>query len=106
MQLIKTQRHSTNGHTNSVNQEIPDARPFKGKSKSESVTKKYGSIDQRRPLGNLDTKETTQGCRHSSPDICKYNMNPRSCAFVRPDGLCSTPPRSWAKIYLSLEAST
>ncbi len=61
-----------------------------------------GMNNQKRPLDENDTLEQTVGCRHSSPDICKFNGNPSTCAFSRKDGFCLSPPKSWKKIYLSL----
>ena len=67
------------------------------KKKSE-----YGLNNQKRPLTHLDSTHQTLGCRHSNPDICKNHSTPNKCAFVREDGVCLLPPRSWAKIYSSL----
>lgn len=60
--------------------------------------------DQRRPLTPQDTEEHSFGCRHSNPDICKNNQTEGKCAFVRPDGLCLMPPRTWKAIFLELKA--
>jgi hypothetical protein len=62
----------------------------------------YGMNDQKRPLTEQDNLTQTLGCRHSSPDICKFNGNSTSCAFGRKDGLCLSPPQSWSKIFRSL----
>jgi hypothetical protein len=58
--------------------------------------------NQRRPLGATDCLEKTLGCRHSNPNICKNNATPGKCAFVRDDGVCLTPPKSWKRIYQEL----
>jgi hypothetical protein len=60
-------------------------------------------IDQRRPLSEQDTLLKTLGCRHSNSDICKNNSTEGQCAFVRSDGMCLTPPRSWKKIFDELK---
>lgn len=62
----------------------------------------YGLNNQKRPLTKEDTLEQTIGCRHSNPDICKNNSTPNKCAFVRNDGVCYTPPRSWKKLFEEL----
>ena len=49
------------------------------------------------PLQEGDTLDSTVGCRHTSPVICRNNGLPDKCAFVRPDGMCLLPPRSWPK---------
>ena len=49
------------------------------------------------PLEPRDTVEQTVGCRHTNPDICAKHSMPAVCAFVRPDGLCLAPPKSWPK---------
>lgn len=58
--------------------------------------------NQRRPLGPLDSLDQTLGCRHSNPNICKNNATPNKCAFVREDGVCLTPPKSWKRIFQEL----
>jgi len=62
----------------------------------------YGSNNQRRPLNPVETLEQTLGCRHSNPDICRNNMTPKKCAFVRDDNICLMPARSWKKIFKEL----
>ena len=57
------------------------------------------------PLQPGDTDERTVGCRHTSPDICRNNGLHSACAFVRSDGMCEQPPRSWAKQFRKLEAA-
>jgi hypothetical protein len=61
-------------------------------------------IDQRRPLSDLDTELQTVGCRASNPNHCKNNSTEKKCAFVREDGLCLLPPKSWKKIFAELKA--
>jgi len=63
----------------------------------------WGSNDQKRPLDKVETLEQTLGCRHSNPDICRNNMTPKKCAFVRDDNLCMMPPRSWKKLFSQLK---
>ena len=53
-------------------------------------------------LNSHDSEIQTLGCRHSNPDICRKNLLSDICAFVRNDGLCQSPPRSWAKQYRGL----
>jgi hypothetical protein len=65
---------------------------------------KAKSNDQRRPLTEVDSPLKTLGCRHSNPDICRNNSTEGQCAFVRADGICLTPPRSWKKIFGELNA--
>ena len=57
------------------------------------------------PLRPKDTATQTEGCRHTQPDICANNQMPKACAFVRADGMCLRPPRSWAKQFEVLKAS-
>jgi len=56
------------------------------------------------PLQAGDTEEVTRGCRHTDPDICSKNSMPGVCAFVREDGMCHAPPRSWRRQYAKLKA--
>jgi hypothetical protein len=60
-------------------------------------------VDQWRPLSAQDTESQTLGCRHSNPDICRNHSTPKKCAFVRDDGLCLLPPRSWKDIFHKLK---
>ena len=53
------------------------------------------------PLNPQDTEKQTLGCRAFNPDICKNNCND-TCAFVREDSLCLTPPQRWDKKYREL----
>jgi len=50
-----------------------------------------------RPPHASDTPTQTVGCRHTNPDFCRSNRLRTVCAFVRRDGMCLQPPRSWAK---------
>lgn len=61
--------------------------------------------DQKRPLSDKDSHVQTHGCRHSNPDICKNNSTRGKCAFVREDGICHLPPRSWRKLFLELQTT-
>ena len=54
------------------------------------------------PLAPGDTSTETIGCRHTNPDICGKNGLYAVCAFIRDDGMCLQPPRSWAKQYQKL----
>jgi hypothetical protein len=54
------------------------------------------------PLHPLDTAEQTFGCRHTNPIICGKHSVPDVCAFVREDGICLAPPRSWPKQFIKL----
>lgn len=56
------------------------------------------------PLKPKDTAKQTEGCRHSNPQICGNHSIPEVCAFVRSDGICLAPPRSWAKQYEHLKS--
>lgn len=56
----------------------------------------------KRPLKDGESLERTIGCRHSNPDICSKNSLPDVCAFVRDDGVCLAPPRSWKKLFEEL----
>ena len=58
------------------------------------------------PLRDGDTAQASRGCRHTNPDSCRNNEMAGVCAFVRPDGMCWAPPRSWPRQYQKLtEAS-
>lgn len=54
------------------------------------------------PLQPGDTDTQTVGCRHTKPDICAKHSLQNVCAFVREDGMCMSPPASWAKQYKKL----
>lgn len=51
------------------------------------------------PLKPKDTASETEGCRHTNPYICGNNSLPEVWAFVRKDGMCLKPPKSWPKQY-------
>jgi hypothetical protein len=51
------------------------------------------------PLCEGDTRTKTVGCRHANPDSCAKHSLPDICAFVRGDGICTSPPVSWQKQY-------
>ncbi|MDG2306107.1 MAG: hypothetical protein P8R42_15950 [Candidatus Binatia bacterium] len=51
-----------------------------------------------------DAEDRTFGCRASNPEVCGKHRMPSVCAFVREDGMCLAPPRSWAKLYPKLLA--
>ena len=63
---------------------------------------KQGTSIFHAPLKPLDTELQTEGCRHSNPDVCANNSLEGACAFVRQDGICMRPPRSWPKQYRAL----
>ena len=67
------------------------------------TTKRIISQPQRfhEPLDARDTPEQTVGCRHTNPDICAKHSLP-ACAFVRADGVCKAPPKSWPKQFEKL----
>ena len=54
-------------------------------------------------LKPLDSESQTQGCRHTNPDVCANHSLPQKCAFVREDGICFLPPKSWPKQYRQLK---
>ena len=56
------------------------------------------------PLNPQDTESETLGCRHTNPDICAKNRLENVCAFVREDGVCLSPPRSWSKQFAKLRS--
>ena len=55
------------------------------------------------PLKPKDTATQTEGCRHTNPTICGSNLLPKVCAFVREDGMCLKPPKSWPKQFERLK---
>ena len=57
------------------------------------------------PLDARDTPEQTVGCRHTNPDICAKHSLPAACAFVRADGVCKAPPKSWPKQFEKLRVA-
>jgi hypothetical protein len=54
------------------------------------------------PLHPKDSETQTVGCRHTNADICSKNEMPHVCAFVRGDGMCLAPPKSWPRQYQKL----
>ncbi len=54
------------------------------------------------PLHPEDSEAQTVGCRHTNAEICGKNELPNVCAFVRGDGMCLAPPRSWPRQYHKL----
>jgi len=55
------------------------------------------------PLHPKDTPTETFGCRHSNPDNCSKAEMVDICAFVREDGMCLSPPKSWQKQFQRLQ---
>ena len=51
------------------------------------------------PLHPQDSAVITHGCRHTNPEICGKHSMSGVCAFVRGDGLCQAPPRTWPRQY-------
>jgi hypothetical protein len=73
-------------------------RAAKGATKEEQAERFHA------PLQPGDTEAKTVGCRHTNPDICgKNGMD--VCAFVRADGVCHAPPRSWSAQFLRLRGA-
>lgn len=56
------------------------------------------------PLSENDQEDQTEGCRHTNPDICGNHSLEEVCAFVRKDGMCLLPPKSWPKQFARLNA--
>ena len=54
------------------------------------------------PLLPGDSETATVGCRHTNPDICAKNSLVGVCAFARADGMCLSPPTTWAKQFRRL----
>ena len=59
-------------------------------------------VKDKRLLLEGDTLTTTNGCRHSNPRFCSKNSLHDQCAFVREDGICLVPPRTWKKLFEQL----
>jgi len=55
------------------------------------------------PLRARDAEKQPEGCRHTNPDICAKHSLQEVCAFVRADGICLAPSRSWAAQYKKLQ---
>ena len=49
------------------------------------------------PLQAGDTATQTVGCRLGNPNNCAKHSLRTVCAFVRADGICLEPPKSWAE---------
>lgn len=64
---------------------------------------KQKSVGFHSPLNKNDTQKETMGCRHTNPDICSKNSLEGVCAFVRNDGVCKSPPKTWAKQYVKIK---
>ena len=54
------------------------------------------------PLRHGDSEKQTVGCRQTNPQSCGRNSLKGICAFVRTDGMCLSPPRSWPKQFARL----
>jgi len=71
-----------------------------------SGREEWDAIPQNRrrhaPLQPEDAADRTFGCRASNPEACGKHGMRSVCAFVRDDGMCLAPPRSWAKQYPKL----
>lgn len=55
------------------------------------------------PLLPEDSETRTVGCRHTNPLACSKHSLEKVCAFVRHDGLCLAPRRSWPEQYRRLK---
>jgi len=55
------------------------------------------------PLLAQDSEFRTVGCRHTNPNACAKHSLRGVCAFVRDDGFCLAPRRSWPKQYRKLK---
>jgi hypothetical protein len=54
------------------------------------------------PLLPQDSECQTIGCRHTNPNACSKHSLRDVCAFVRNDGICLAPRRSWPEQYRKL----
>ncbi len=72
--------------------QIPKLMPTKGNAEAA-----------RAPLHPKDTVKQTIGCRHTQPEVCGKNSMPKVCAFVRQDGMCLSPPKSWPMQFKKLK---
>ena len=57
----------------------------------------------RSPLKEGDSENQTVGCRRTNPELCIKNSMAGVCAFVREDGICVSPPTTWAKHFRALK---
>ena len=73
---------------------------YKNNLKSNGVC--MTKVDFHAPLNSQDTEIQTLGCRRTNPENCGSNSMVNFCAFVRDDGLCQSPPRSWKRRYRGL----
>lgn len=55
------------------------------------------------PLLPEESETQTVGCRHTNPHACSKHSLRRVCAFVREDGLCLAPRRTWPAQYRKLK---
>ena len=58
------------------------------------------------PLRPEDNEARTVGCRHTNPYICSKNDLSYVSAYLRLDGMCLAPPKSWPKQYRRLSEET
>jgi len=56
------------------------------------------------PLHAGDTATQTVGCRRSNPGTCMKHSLRAVCAFVRVDGICLEPPKTWPRTFRRLTA--
>ena len=61
----------------------------------------FGGRDAR--LHPMETQTQMFGCRLFNPDACVKNSLRQVCAFVREDGLCQSPPRTWPRLFQTLK---
>ena len=55
------------------------------------------------PINDGDTDTTTNGCRHSNPDICGSCCIDGVCAFTSKDHICKKPSMKWKKFYKKIK---
>jgi hypothetical protein len=55
------------------------------------------------PLQAGDTATQTVGCRRANPGLCAKHSLRSVCAFVRADGICVEPPRTWSDRFRKLK---
>ena len=49
-------------------------------------------------LNELETENSTFGCRCNNPDICP-NCESQTCGLYNENHICTTASRAWKKIY-------
>ena len=54
------------------------------------------------PLNELDTEDTTFGCRAFQPDYCS-DYGSEGCALTNGNGICFCPRKSWKKQFIKLK---